>query len=211
MTQQQKHASRCVLASGNKGKLAELAQALVAHNIELITQSEFNVSEAVEDAPTFIENALIKARHASRVTGLSALADDSGLVVPVLNGEPGIFSARYAMQPDDAQKPSDADNINKLLEQMQPHNNDARAAYFVCALVYLRHAEDPEPLISTGLWHGHILQAPEGENGFGYDPVFYCPKNKMASACMSRELKSSTSHRARALEALNKQLTDRVR
>ncbi len=210
MSIQKTDSSQCVLASGNKGKLAELSHALAGHNIELISQSEFNVSEAIEDAPTFIENALIKARHASQVTGLSALADDSGLVVPVLNGEPGIFSARYAMQPNTTRKPTDADNINKLLEQLQSHSDDkARAAYFVCALVYLRHADDPEPLISTGLWHGRILHTPEGENGFGYDPVFYCPKNKMASASMSKELKSSISHRAIALEALNKQLTDR--
>ncbi len=202
--------SQCVLASGNKGKLAELSNALADHGIELVSQSEFKVTEAIEDAPTFVENALIKARHASRSTGLSALADDSGLVVPALNGEPGIYSARYAMQPDVLQKPTDADNINKLLEQLQSHSDAERAAYFVCALVYLRHADDPEPIISTGLWHGSILHAPEGENGFGYDPVFYCPKNKMASASMSRELKSSVSHRAIALEALKTQLADRT-
>lgn len=201
---------KCVLASGNKGKLAELSNALADYNIELISQSEFSVSEAIEDAPTFIENALIKARHASLATGMHALADDSGLVVPALNGDPGVLSARYAAQADSDTKPSDQDNINKLLEQLQPLNDDARSAYFVCALVLLRHAEDPEPLIATGLWHGQILPAPQGDNGFGYDPVFYCPKSKMASASMTKEMKTGISHRAIALKRLKALLTERT-
>jgi len=143
---------KCVLASGNQGKLAELSGALAGHGIKLVSQSEYNVTEADENASTFVENSLIKARHASTSTGLCALADDSGLVVPALNGEPGIRSARYATTPGGNTKPTDQDNIDKLLTALAPLPSEARAAYFVCALVFLRHAQDPEPLIATGLW-----------------------------------------------------------
>lgn len=205
-------ALRCVLASGNQGKLVELAGVLADLNIELISQSEFNVTEAIEDASTFVENALIKAKHASASTGLSAMADDSGIVVPALNGEPGIYSARYAMEADalpaDArEKPTDQDNIDKLLEVLKPMPEDARAAYFVCSLVFVRHAKDPEPVIANGIWHGRILHAAEGEGGFGYDPVFYCPQVGMTAAAMGKGKKSTVSHRAIALRELKQKLS----
>lgn len=199
-------AIKCVLASGNQGKLAELAGTLAGFDIELVSQSEFNVTEADENASTFIENSLIKARHASASTGLSALADDSGLVVPALNGEPGIRSARYASGTDNT-RPTDQDNIEKLLTVLKPLPPHARAAYFVCALVFLRHAEDPEPVIATGLWHGQILTETDGDGGFGYDPVFYCPKLKMSAAAMGKAKKSAVSHRAIALAELKHKLS----
>ena len=199
---------RCVLASGNAGKLAELSNALTAFDIELISQKEFNVVEADETACTFVENSLIKARHASASTGLHALADDSGLVVQTLQGAPGVISARYAAVAGSDTKPTDQDNINKLLEALDGTSEADRAAYFVCVLVFLRHAQDPEPLIATGVWHGRILAAPQGEDGFGYDPVFYCPQQKMSAAAMGKEKKRSVSHRAIALEILKRQLSN---
>ena len=198
--------TQCVLASGNEGKLAELSDALSDFQIDLISQKTLNVSEAEEPAATFVENALIKARHASKATGLCALADDSGLVVPALNGAPGVISARYAATPGSDQKPTDQDNIDKLLESLNPMSPEARSAYFVCVLVFLRHTDDPVPLIATGLWHGEILFEPEGDGGFGYDPVFYCPQQKMSAAAMGSEIKKSVSHRAIALEELKQQL-----
>lgn len=208
MTEPGSKAIRCVLASGNQGKLAELSGTLADLGIELVSQSEFSVSEADENASTFIENSLIKARHASASTGLCAMADDSGLVVPALNGEPGIRSARYAATPDGTEsiKPTDQENIDKLLDVLKPLPPEARAAYFVCALVFLRHAKDPEPVIATGLWHGHILSEPDGDGGFGYDPVFYCPGQQMSAAAMGKEKKSAISHRAIALAELKHKL-----
>lgn len=199
--------TRCVLASGNPGKLNELSEALAELNIELISQSEFSVTEAIEDATTFVENALIKAKHASHSTGLSALADDSGLVVPALNGEPGIHSARFAMTDGATVKPTDQENIDKLLKVLEPMPETARAAYFVCSLVFLRHAKDPEPVIANGIWHGRILHQAEGDAGFGYDPVFYCPKVGMTAAAMGKTKKSAVSHRAIALRELKHKLS----
>ena len=198
----------CVLASGNQGKLAELSNALTSLGITLVSQSEYKVSEADETASSFVENALIKARHASEVTGLPALADDSGLVVPALKGAPGIHSARYAAS-DDC-KPTDQDNIDKLLRELAPLTAEQRSAYFVCTLVYLRHDSDPEPVIATGLWHGHILQQSDGNGGFGYDPVFYCPQQKMSAASMGSEKKKTISHRAIALAKLTPMLANSV-
>lgn len=195
---------KCVLASGNKGKLAELSNALAIHRINLVAQSEFDVTEADETAVTFVENALIKARHASQATGLAALADDSGLVVPALLGEPGIRSARYA-QKDAMTKPTDTENIEKLLQALKPLQN--RTAWFACVLVYLRHADDPEPIIATGQWHGTILEELSGDGGFGYDPVFYCPQAGMSAAAMGKERKREISHRAIALKKLHEQLS----
>ena len=196
--------SRCVLASGNQGKLKELGGALEPHGITLIAQSEFNITEADETAVTFVENALIKARHASAATGLAAMADDSGLVVPALNGAPGIYSARFAQQSDTDEKPTDLDNINKLLHTLKDFDN--RAAYFTCVLVYLRHAQDPEPIIASGHWHGRITEQVTGDGGFGYDPVFYCPVTEMTAAAMGKERKQQISHRAKALAFLQTQL-----
>ncbi len=199
---------RCVLASGNQGKLTELSGALADLNIELISQSKFNVTEAIEDASTFVENALIKAKHASFSTQLSALADDSGLVVPALNGEPGIRSARYAMTDNNVgEKPTDQDNIDKLLEVLKPMPEAARAAYFVCSLVFVRHAKDPEPVIANGIWHGKILHTAQDQGGFGYDPVFFCPEVGMTASAMGKAKKSTVSHRAIALKELKQKLS----
>lgn len=203
-------ALKCVLASGNQGKLDELSGVLADLNIELISQSQFNITEAIEDASTFVENALIKAKHASESAGLSALADDSGIVVPALNGEPGIYSARYAMQEDATEKPTDQDNIDKLLEVLKPMPESARVAYFVCSLVFVRHAKDPEPVIANGIWHGQILHAAEGEGGFGYDPVFYCPEVGMTAAAMGKTKKRTVSHRAIALQELKQKLAQSI-
>lgn len=196
------------MASGNKGKLAELSNALAPLHIKLTAQSEYNVSEADETAVTFIENALIKARHACQSTGLPALADDSGLVVPVLNGAPGIYSARYA-QVQGSDKPTDRDNIDKLLLALQNHSGEARSARFVCVLAFLEHAEDPEPVIATGHWSGSITNSVEGDGGFGYDPVFYCPQTGMTAAAMGKERKASISHRSAAISSLLQQLSHR--
>lgn len=195
---------RCVLASGNSGKLKELSAALADFNLQLVLQSEFNIDEADETAVTFVENALIKARHASQATGLAALADDSGLVVNALGGEPGIYSARYAAN-DHNSKPTDAENIDKLLQTLQ-HQED-RSAYFVCVLALVKHVNDPEPMLAIGRWHGTILEQPAGEGGFGYDPVFYCPETGMSAATMGASKKAAISHRARAVNAL-RQLFD---
>ncbi len=203
----------CVLASGNRGKLAELAGALEPHNIHLVPQSEYAVTEADETAVTFIENALIKARHASLATGLPALADDSGLAVPVLGGAPGIYSARYALlgeaQPDTPQKPSDADNMQKLLRELRDYSGGQRAARFVCVLAYLNHADDPEPIIACGHWSGLITESIESQGGFGYDPIFYCPQTGLTAAAMGKERKSTISHRSMAIKNLQQQLQQR--
>ena len=190
---------QCVLASGNAGKLAELSVALADFNLQLISQSEFNFAEADETAVTFVENALIKARHASAETGLPALADDSGLVVHALNGEPGIRSARYA-QTTEGVKPTDEENYNKLLNNLA--DSEDRSAHFVCVLALVKHADDPEPLIATGRWHGSILTAPQGVGGFGYDPVFLCPQTGMSASAMGKKKKSAVSHRALAVKQL---------
>jgi XTP/dITP diphosphohydrolase len=194
---------QCVLASGNAGKLAELSAALADFNLQLISQSEFNYEEAEENAVTFVENALIKARHASAETGLPALADDSGLVVHSLNGEPGIYSARYAGSTDGS-KPTDAENITRLLSRLG--DTEDRSAHFVCVLALVKHRDDPEPLIATGRWHGSILSAPQGDSGFGYDPVFFCPRTGMSAAAMGKEKKSAISHRALAVQQLRELL-----
>lgn len=210
----------CVLASSNRGKLAEFTDALEPHNIRLVPQAEYQVTDADETAVTFVENALIKARHASLATGLPALADDSGLVVPALNGAPGIYSARYALfatgvlpnkktLPDSAQKPSDTDNIRKLLHELKNHSGIGRAARFVCVLAYVEHADDPEPIIASGHWNGQITETIETEGGFGYDPVFYCPKTEMTAAAMGKERKRAISHRGVAIKSLQQQLQQR--
>ena len=195
---------KCVLASGNAGKLAELSVALADFNLQLISQSEFNFEEAEETAVTFVENALIKARHASAETGLPALADDSGLVVHTLQGDPGIRSARYA-QTSAGAKPTDSDNIRKLLVNLA--DTEDRSAHFVCVLTMVKHKNDPEPLIATGRWYGSILTEVQGEGGFGYDPVFHCPVTGTSAAAMGKEKKAAISHRAKAVAQLRELLT----
>lgn len=198
-----------VLASGNKGKLREISAMLQPLGIRVRPQSEWQVPEAVEDACTFVENALIKARHAAEITGLPTIADDSGLVVPALNGAPGIYSARFA-GPD----ASDQANILRLLQKLEGQSGEDRAAHFYCAMVSVLTADDPAPLVATGRWFGYILDAPQGEGGFGYDPVFGIGGNGPAglagsAAELTREEKSGVSHRGKALKELVRQLSQR--
>ncbi len=190
---------RIVLASGNEGKLVELQAILSEKQIELVPQSEFSISEADETGLSFVENAIIKARHACSKTGLPAIADDSGIEVDALNGEPGIYSARYAgvSGPE-----ADAENNAKLLTELEQVAEQDRTARFQCAIVYLRHEKDPMPLICQGTWEGRILFSAVGANGFGYDPLFYVPTHNCASAELDPMLKNSISHRGQALTQL---------
>lgn len=192
---------RLVLASGNRGKLAEFDELFADSGIELIAQSALDVSDIEETGLSFIENAILKARHATRATGLPALADDSGLCVDALDGAPGLASARYAGRHGD-----NAANIAKLLEAMRTVPDGRRGAYFICMLVLLRHADDPAPLIAEGRWRGRILHAPRGAGGFGYDPVFHDPQRGCSAAELDPALKNRISHRGAALAAMRRQL-----
>lgn len=187
--------NQLVIASGNAGKLREIRHLLAPLDLEIIPQSALNVPEAEEPYCTFIENALTKARHASRHTGLPALADDSGLCVDALQGAPGVLSARYAGEPK-----SDARNNAKLLEVMQGLTQ--RQAHFYCVIVLVRHAEDPEPLIAEGVWQGEILDTLRGEDGFGYDPLFLDAKTGKTVAELPLDIKSRISHRGQAMARL---------
>ncbi|GHE77013.1 XTP/dITP diphosphatase [Thalassotalea profundi] len=187
--------STIVLATGNPGKVKELDNLLSQYGINIKPQSEFNVSDADETGTTFIENAIIKARHASEITGLPAIADDSGLEVDALNGAPGIYSARYA-----GEHANDALNNAKLLKAMQ--NIENRSARFHCVLVFMQHHLDPTPVVCHGVWEGSILTEAKGEQGFGYDPLFWLKAQQMTSAQLPRELKNQLSHRAQALKQL---------
>lgn len=184
-----------VLASGNKGKLREFSQILEGLDHRLLPQSEFNTPEADETGLTFVENAIIKARNAAEHSGLPAIADDSGIEVDHLNGAPGIYSARFA-----GPAASDADNLRKLLDEMRGVPADSRGARFQCVIVYLRHPADPTPLVCQGSWEGTILDAPRGENGFGYDPVFWVPTHGCSSAELTPEEKNAISHRGQAVK-----------
>ncbi len=189
--------SKIVLASGNKGKLREFNQVLGEMDVEVVPQSDFNVSDADETGLSFVENAILKARHAAQITGLPALADDSGLEVDALNGAPGIYSARFA-----GVGSSDADNNAKLLELLKDLPAEKRSARFRCLLVFMRHAEDPTPLICQGTWEGQILTEAQGDNGFGYDPLFLIPELDKASAELPPEQKNKLSHRGQAVAQL---------
>ncbi|HWQ38618.1 MAG TPA: RdgB/HAM1 family non-canonical purine NTP pyrophosphatase [Burkholderiales bacterium] len=186
---------KLVVASGNAGKLREIAEILAPLEIELVVQAAFNVREADEPHETFIENALAKARHAALITGLPALADDSGVCVEALGGAPGVLSARFAGEPR-----SDERNNQRLLAMLE--NEDDRRAYYYCVVVLMRHARDPRPLIGEGEWHGEILRAPRGAGGFGYDPLFLDPASGLSAAELSPERKNRVSHRGKALAAL---------
>ena len=191
--------SRIVLASGNPGKLREFQQMLAEKNVELLPQSEFDFEEAEENGLSFVENALIKARHACRETGLPALADDSGIEVDALDGEPGIYSARYAgVQGPEA----DSENNIKLLGELEQVPERERSARFQCVVVFMKHALDPMPLVCQGTWEGRILFEETGSNGFGYDPLFYVPTHDCASAELEPAVKNSISHRGQALSKL---------
>lgn len=194
---------KVVLASGNKGKLAELGELLSHSGLELVPQGALGIADPVEDGRTFVENALIKARNAARLAGLPALADDSGLIVDALGGAPGLISAHYAGVHGDA-----AGNIAKLLGELQGVPAERRTARFYCCLVLLRHAEDPQPLIAEGEWPGLILDAPRGDGGFGYDPVFLDPATGLGAGEMPAAMKNPISHRGRALAVLKARLAD---
>ncbi|WBA08315.1 RdgB/HAM1 family non-canonical purine NTP pyrophosphatase [Salinivibrio kushneri] len=189
--------NKVVLATGNAGKVKEMAGLLGEFGFDVLPQSDFAVEEADETGTTFIENAIIKARHAAKVTGLPAIADDSGLEVDALNGAPGVYSARYA-----GETASDRDNVAKLLEALHDTDNDGRQARFHCVLVYMRHANDPTPMVCHGVWEGQIAHAPQGENGFGYDPVFLPADQQCTAAEMPASEKKQRSHRGQALNAL---------
>lgn len=186
---------KIVLASNNQGKVRELGQMLAKLDMEVLPQSEFNAGEVEETGLTFVENAILKARHAAQVSGLPAIADDSGLEVDALNGAPGIYSARFS-----GVGASDKDNLQKLLADLKDVPDQLRTARFQCLLVYMRHAEDPTPLICQGTWEGLITREAQGENGFGYDPVFFVPSHNCTSAQLSAEQKNSLSHRGQALQ-----------
>ena len=188
-----------VLATGNPGKVSELANMLSPLSINVVPQSDFNVGEVAETGTTFVENAIIKARHAAKITGMPAIADDSGLEVDGLNGAPGVYSARFA-----GESASDQDNIDKLLNDLG--NKPNRKARFWCVLVLMRHADDPTPLICSASWEGEITQTQHGEGGFGYDPVFFVAEQNCTSAELTKAQKNAVSHRGQALQALLNEL-----
>jgi XTP/dITP diphosphohydrolase len=196
---------KIVLATGNKGKVKELAAMLSGLSIEVLPQSDFAVSEVAETGSTFIENAIIKARHAAKQTGLPAIADDSGLAVDALGGQPGVYSARYS-----GEQATDQSNIIKLLEVMAAIPKEKRHAKFLCVLVFMRHADDPTPIICQGEWLGEITTEQQGENGFGYDPVFWVKEQNCSSAQLSPEQKNTFSHRGKALKLLLAQLQNQI-
>ena len=189
--------NKLVLATGNQKKVKELAAMLADMKIQVIPQSEFAVSDADETGTTFVENAIIKARHAARITGLPAVADDSGLEVDLLQGRPGVYSARFA-----GVGAGDKANIEKLLGELQGAPEYLKSARFWCVLVFMRHADDPTPIICQASWEGHIVTKPQGENGFGYDPVFFVPETACTAAELPAEQKNQLSHRAKALKEL---------
>ena len=196
---------KLVLASSNRGKLAEFGALLADSGFEVLPQTGLGVNDAEETGLSFVENALLKARHAARLTGLPALADDSGLCVDALDGAPGLYSARYAGGHGDS-----AANNAKLLRDLDGHAAAERRAFFVCVLVLLRHAADPAPLIAEGRWHGRVLDAPRGEGGFGYDPLFLPDGHALSAAQLDKALKNRISHRGQALARLHAQLGDLV-
>lgn len=192
-----------VLATGNQGKVKEFATLLERFNINVKPQSEFNVPDVAETGTTFVENAIIKARHAAKITGLPAIADDSGLEVDALRGAPGVYSARYA-----GENASDDDNTQKLLKALEAVELSKRSARFHCVLVYMRHENDPTPLICHGQWEGQITTEKMGEQGFGYDPVFWQEDLQKTSAQLPRDIKNNLSHRGQALKALVAKLAE---
>jgi XTP/dITP diphosphohydrolase len=194
---------KLVLATSNAGKLAELQPLLAQAGFELVTQGELGVGDAIEDGRTFLENAIIKARHASEATGLPALGDDSGLVVDALGGAPGLYSARYAGRHGDS-----AANNARLLSEMEGLVGARRRAHFYCVLVLMRHANDPQPLVAEGVWPGLVLEAPRGDGGFGYDPVFLVPAHGVSAAELEPHLKNRISHRGLALARLRERLAE---
>ncbi|MFL0428301.1 RdgB/HAM1 family non-canonical purine NTP pyrophosphatase [Moraxella sp. 179-F 1C4 NHS] len=198
------------LASNNQGKLAEFKQLFEQANLEITVtpQGQLDIEDAIEDGLSFIENALIKARHASHISGLPAIADDSGLCVPILGGQPGIYSARFAQDEASFSQHKDLANNQKLLRLLERHRhtNEPIIGQFVCVLALVRHADDPLPIIAQGIWQGEILPAPQGELGFGYDPLFWVPSVQKSAAEMQKTDKNRISHRGQAMQQLLMQL-----
>lgn len=192
---------KIVLATNNQGKVKELQNLLAEAGFNVVAQSEYQVPDADETGLTFVENAIIKARHTAQLTGLPAIADDSGLAVDALGGAPGIYSARYS-----GEGATDQKNNQKLLNALKDVADQKRTAYFYCALVFMRHANDPTPIICLGKWNGIILKQPSGDGGFGYDPLFYVPELGCSAADLTREAKSQISHRGQALKQLMEKL-----
>lgn len=186
-----------VLASGNQKKIAELQHILSPYQHTITPQKQLGINDAIEDGLSFVENAIIKARHACLHSGKPAISDDSGIEVDALNGKPGIYSARFAGEPS-----NDAANNKILLEQLNGIAESARTARYQCVIVYMRHDKDPTPVICQGSWEGYILNSPRGEGGFGYDPLFFCPEYKMSAAELTHEQKHAISHRGKALSQL---------
>ena len=186
---------KIVLASGNQKKLKELSEILNQFEIDVVPQSQFNVTEAVEDGLTFVENAIKKARNACEQTGLPSISDDSGIEVDYLNGEPGIYSARYA-----GEGANDEANLNKLIDSLHGVSAELRTARYQCVIVYMRHAADPTPIIAQDCWEGVLLDEKIGDGGFGYDPIFFSPEHNKTAAQMTAEEKAAVSHRGKALK-----------
>ena len=195
--------SRIVLASGNAGKVREINRLFAESGIEVLPQSDFDVPDVDETGATFVENAIIKARHAARCTGLPAIADDSGIEVDALDARPGVWSARYA-----GENASDEDNNNRLLKELEGIPEARRSARYQCLIVFMRSHTDPVPLISQGSWEGRILEAPRGDGGFGYDPIFYVPTHGCSGGELPLDEKNRISHRAIALQDMLKQFRE---
>ncbi len=189
--------SKIVLASGNQKKIEELSDILGSDQFEIVPQKSLGIIDAIEDGLSFVENAIIKARHAAKSSGLPAIADDSGIEVDALNGAPGIYSARYS-----GENATDQLNNEKLLRELADTISEQRSARYHCVIVYVKHESDPMPLIFSGSWEGRILTHPDGDGGFGYDPLFYCPEFQCSAALLSKEQKHSISHRGKALNQL---------
>ncbi len=189
--------NKIILASGNAGKVREIDQLLEGLSLKVLPQSDFDVPEIEETGLTFIENAILKARNAAHYADLPAIADDSGIAVDVLQGRPGIYSARFA-----GVGASDEDNLLKLIDMIKPFPEEQRTARFICAIVYIRHEHDPVPIIAQGIWEGQLVTEPKGENGFGYDPVFYVASQQCTSAELPPGVKNKLSHRGQALKQL---------
>lgn len=196
---------KIVLASGNKGKIREFSKMFADLGVNIVPQTELGVGDVPETGTTFVENAIIKARYAAEITGMPAIADDSGIEVDFLQGAPGIYSARYSGD-EKGVGASDEKNNLKLLEVMKEVADDQRSARYQCILVYMRHAADPTPIICQAAWEGLIMREEVGENGFGYDPLFYVPEFEMSSAMLDPDVKNSVSHRGKALRMLHDEL-----
>ena len=196
---------KIVLASGNRKKVAELTQLLAQFQLQVIPQTDLNVEDVPETGTTFVENAIIKARHAAEVTGLPAIADDSGIEVDYLDGQPGIYSARFSGKHGDDQA-----NNDLLFEKLQGVPSEERSARYQCVLVFMKHAKDPTPLICQGSWEGNIMTEEVGDGGFGYDPLFWCEEHQCSAAQLQPEQKAAISHRGKALNELMLKLRESI-